>query len=673
MTQRATLLTFRFPLLTLLLLASVPAAAQPLLFEFLSPNAEAIGLFGFSVASVPDANGDGVADLLVGARNEAPGTSPNFAGRAYLFSGATGVLLHTLISPNEQFVGFFGSSVAGVPDADGDGRGDLLVGAPDEMGGRAYLFSGTTGALLFELVSPNEESGGPFGHSVSSVPDADGDGRGDLLVGAFNEDPGVSPSGAGRAYLFSGATGAILSTLVSPNEETNGNFGYSVAGVPDADGDGRGDLLVGAYREDPGPTNSALGQAYLFSGATGTLLQSIDSPNPNFEGRFGFSVAGVPDTNGDGRGDLLIGAFGEDPGTVPDETGRAYLFSGATGTLLHTLASPNEEQDGNFGYSVARVPDADGDGRGDLLIGAPNEDPGLSPAAAGRAYLFSGASGTLLFELSSLNEELGGEFGFSVAGVPDTDGDGRGDLLVGARDEGLGGRVYLFSGASGSGFNLTATNTSSLTVVPGGSVTFAYAVTNNTSNSASGDIFFVARRNGVVVATGRIRSGALPAGQTATGTFTQGVPQGAPAGTYTYELHIGQFPSVIADTETFTVTVTGSARTSGVTAWTVTDAAPWEISEALVSTSRAVETTVAAYPNPFRQRTALSFTLLTPDRVRLAVYDVLGREVAVLADGTLDAGSHEATFDAAGLPSGVYLWRLEAGAEVQAGRLTLLR
>ncbi len=80
-----------------------------------------------------------------------------------------------------------------------------------------------------------------------------------------------------------------------------------------------------------------------------------------------------------------------------------------------------------------------------------------------------------------------------------------------------------------------------------------------------------------------------------------------------------------------------------------------------------------AYPNPFRQQTALSFTLPSPERVRLAVYDVLGREVAVLFDGTAEAGRHEATLDGSGLPSGVYLWRLEAGAEVQKGRLTLLR
>ncbi len=271
-------------------------------------------------------------------------------------------------------------------------------------------------------------------------------------------------------------------------------------------------------------------------------------------------------------------------------------------------------------------------------------------------------------------------FGVSVAGVPDTDGDGRGDLLVGAYREDPGasptdaGRAYLFSGAAGSGFDLTATATTPLTVAPGGSITFAYAVTNNTDAAVSGDLFFVARQGANAVASGVIVSGTVQAGQTVTSTFTQPVPQGAPIGTYTYELSIGQFPSVIADTETFTVSVGGTARTGGAVAWAVPEAESWEAAASSAEVAvHAADAAVAAYPNPFRQQTALSFTLPSPERVRLAVYDVLGREVAVLYDGTAEAGQHEATFEGSGLPSGVYLWRLEAGAEVQTGRLTLLR
>ena len=677
-------------LLTLTAVLTRPAAAQPLLFELLSPNEETGGGFGDAVAAVPDADGDGFSDVLIAAAQEDPDSSPDGAGRAYLYSGASGVLLFELRSPNEQTGGRFGRSVAGVPDTDGDGRGDLLIGADREdpggspsRAGRAYLFSGATGALLFELQSPNEESNGDFGYLVAGVPDANGDGRGDLLITAPFEETGSSPTSAGRAYLFSGATGALLHELQSPNEEPDGRFGSNdVAGVPDTNGDERGDLLVTARLEDPGTSPTNAGRAYLFSGATGTLLHELQSPNEEAEGRFGFAAAGVPDADGDGRGDLLIGARFEDPGVSPSDAGRGYLFSGATGLLLFELQSPNEESGGYFGQSVASVPDVDGDGRGDLLVGASREDPGTSPQDAGRAYLFSGISGTLLREIVSPNEEMDGNFGDSTVGLLDADGDGRGDLLIGARNEDPGasptdaGRAYLFSGASGSGFNLTAMALDPLTVITGGSIRFTYTVTNNTDNIVFGDLYYVARdsTSGAVVAQGVITSGTLGAGETAAGTFTQSVPNGAQAGSYTYEVRIGQFPSAVADTETFTLVVIPAARMRGrAAAWSVTDASPWLEAGAPALAAGTVAEGLSAAPNPFVSATTLRFALEAPAAVRLVVYDALGREVARLADSPLEAGTHAVGFDGSGLPSGVYVWQLEAGERVETGRLTLLR
>src|SRR5690606_30338866 len=143
-----------------------PARGGPGIRELGSPNPQDDGQFGYAVAGVPDADGDGRGDLLVGAYQE-EGAGQSYAGRAYVFSGATGVLLHALVSPNPAFGRLFGSSVAGVPDVDGDGRGDLLVGEPGALGaglvGRAYVFSGATGALLHELASLDPEAGGLFG------------------------------------------------------------------------------------------------------------------------------------------------------------------------------------------------------------------------------------------------------------------------------------------------------------------------------------------------------------------------------------------------------------------------------------------------------------------------------------------------------------------------------
>ncbi len=79
----------------------------------------------------------------------------------------------------------------------------------------------------------------------------------------------------------------------------------------------------------------------------------------------------------------------ESPGTSPTEAGRAYVFSGQTGSLLSTLTSPNEETWGWFGVSVSGRGDVNGDGRADPMVGAHNEDPGASPSGAGRAYIFA--------------------------------------------------------------------------------------------------------------------------------------------------------------------------------------------------------------------------------------------------------------------------------------------
>ncbi len=141
------------------------------------------------------------------------------------------------------------------------------------------------------------------------------------------------------------------------------------------------------------------------------ILHDLASPDGEPYGRFGSAVAGVGDLDGDGVPDLLVGAWGESPGTSPDVAGRAYALSGADRSVLHTLASPNEQESGGFGFSVAGVPDADGDGVGDLLVGAVGESPGPSPNNAGRVYLYSGATGALLRTLASPSEQAGSDFG----------------------------------------------------------------------------------------------------------------------------------------------------------------------------------------------------------------------------------------------------------------------
>jgi hypothetical protein len=435
------------------LVACAPAWAQ----SRLTPTfPRAAGHFGASVAGVPDINGNGRGDVVVGAPYEDASGVPG-AGRVYVYNGATGMLMRVLTSPTPRVNGAFGYAVAGVPDMDGDGRGDILVGAPQEginpiATGKAYIFSGRTGVLRRQLNSPARQTGGNFGHAIAGLDDVDGDGFGDVVVGAPGEAPGLSLPGEGRAYVYSGRTGRLLHKVLAPHSVQNGGFGFSVAAVPDVNADGRGDFVVGAPRVNaPGaPINS--GRAYIFNGRTGQRIRQLQSAGQQENGFFGYSVGGLQDVDGDGGGDVVIGAPFDSPGTDPEGAGRAYIYNGRTGSFRRTLRSPFPQENGQFGISVAGVPDTLLDGWGDVIVGAWNEAPNAqaAPANAGRAYLYSGRLGQHFLTLRSPGEMVDGHFGVAVAGIPSTTASPRGDFVVGAAAENQGGhadlagRAYIF-------------------------------------------------------------------------------------------------------------------------------------------------------------------------------------------------------------------------------------
>jgi len=423
---------------------------QTLLLTLDDPNPQGDARFGFSLAVVGDVNGDGVPDLAVGASLQ--NVDGNFhQGQAFVFSGATGTLLLTLNDPNPQAYAAFGFSLAGIGDINGDGVPDLAVGAPFQRvdvprsQGQAFVFSGASGALLLTLDPPPQTSlFGFFGTSLASVGDVNGDTVPDLAVAA--SDPGVSGLCQGRAFLFSAATGALLLTLDNPDQQNLSGFsGHSLAGVGDVNGDGVPDLAVGAWRQDVGGT-SGQGQAFVFSGATGDLLLTLDDPNPQRFAAFGLSVTGVGDVNGDTVPDLAVGAPRQNVGGNFSQ-GQAFVFSGATGDLLLTLDDPNPQRSASFGLSLTGVGDVNGDGVPDLAVGTILKDLGGN-LNQGQAFVFSGATGALLLTLNDPNPKAHAAFGFSLAGVGDINGDGVPDLAVGAFRQEVGsnlqGQVFVF-------------------------------------------------------------------------------------------------------------------------------------------------------------------------------------------------------------------------------------
>jgi hypothetical protein len=321
------------------------ATTGSLLQTFNDPTPIGTDNFGFSVS----VSGDNV---LIGAN--ADDTKGVNVGQAHLFSAATGVLLRTFNDPTITTSDEFGYSVS----ISGD---NVLIGArnDDTKGagvGQAHLFSASTGSLLQTFNDPTPTTSDGFGHSVSISGN-------NVLIGAVNDDTmGFS---VGQVHLFSAATGDLLRTFNDPTVTASDEFGHSVS----ISGD---DVLIGAFGDDTSGVNS--GQAYLFSAATGNLLQTFNNPTPATSDNFGFSVSISSDN-------VLIGARGDE--TMGFRVGQAYLFSAGTGDLIETLDDPTPVSSDNFGAAVS----VSGN---NVLVGAFGHVV-VGQGAIGQAHLFSAA------------------------------------------------------------------------------------------------------------------------------------------------------------------------------------------------------------------------------------------------------------------------------------------
>lgn len=376
--------------------------------------------FGSAVAAAGDVNGDGFADVIIGAYSAAPG-GLSFAGSAFVHSGADGSLLHQFDGAAE--LDYFGSAVGGAGDVNGDGFDDLLVGAPgvdvglESAAGRAYVYSGLDGSLLYQF--DGVEYHDRLGSAVCGVGDVNLDGRGDFLIAAPLANPSDLES-AGSVFLHSGFDGSLLQQF--DGTEVNEELGATLAAAGDVDNDGRNDFIIATPEANAGGYFLA-GRARVHSGSDFSVLLTLEGTAE--AQRLAWSAANAGDVDMDGHDDVILGAPYATPASVL-RAGMAQVYSGFDGSLLMQING--RQRDDNFGMSVAGGPDFNQDGFDDLIIGASRVNGSAGPDT-GQVNIISGADESVLrlYE-GTFNSNLG----YSAATLGDIDGNGLDDFAMGA-------------------------------------------------------------------------------------------------------------------------------------------------------------------------------------------------------------------------------------------------
>jgi hypothetical protein len=375
---------------------------------------------GASVAVAGDVNADGFGDLIVGAWGADLGGTDSGAAYLYLgAAGASFDASADAVLLGAGSGDGFGTHVAGAGDVNGDGYADVVVGAPYSDlpyadAGRAYLYYGGAGAFSTVAVAilSGEAPADNYGDQVASGGDLNGDGCADLVIVASHNDLGGTD--AGKVYVYLGGSGSLDTTPDATFLGTSSaRLEYGAGSAGDVNDDGFDDLLLGSNYDDASSTDA--GRAWVYLGGPGTVLDTmadttIDGPVAGTG--LGYSVAGAGDLNADGYADIVVGATASSVGGP--YSGAAYVyFGGPSG--VDAIADAELVGGGAseaFGRSVSGAGDVNGDGYGDLIAG------GDGGGGAGVARFYLGGPGATFDPTpdATLFGTMAGQlFGFSVA------------------------------------------------------------------------------------------------------------------------------------------------------------------------------------------------------------------------------------------------------------------
>ena len=353
-----------------------PSATPSLTLEANIPGAA----FGHCVASAGDVNGDGYADVIIGAPQS------NGVGMAYLYHGsAAGLSTTPALTLSGTSGSQFGYAVFKAGDHNADGYSDVLVGAPGSD--LVHVYPGSaTGLVPTPVIFNGPVPGSRFGAAVCTAGDVNGDGFSDMIVGAPDLSDGQALEGG--FYVYAGALLNLPTTAIfwAASNVAGRKLGTAVAGIGDANGDGFFDVAGGAPFTSSPEVNEGSLQMY-FGGAVPSGFVGSGVVQSNIPGALmGTSVAEAGDVNGDGYADMIVGLPGISNGQANEGSAFVYLGSPTGISATNYQAVESDVANEASGSSVAGGGDHDGDGYSDIIVGSPTAAPTLANEGLFRTY-----------------------------------------------------------------------------------------------------------------------------------------------------------------------------------------------------------------------------------------------------------------------------------------------
>ncbi|QOJ28035.1 MAG: FG-GAP repeat protein [Ignavibacteriales bacterium] len=732
-----------------------------------------LSYFGVSMSSSGDLNGDGFADLIVGGNQYSTANNTN-RGRVWVYLGGSNMdTIPDLMIDGEAALNHFGVSVGHIGDVNGDGYGDFMASAYNYGGGlgRIYLYYG--GAVLdgvYDLKSTGPAANGlSWGRRISGAGDVNGDGFADAMFSSYGYNS------QGRVYILYG--GAAMDSVidVTLTGEASSNLGISLASAGDVNGDGYGDIVVGASTY-----SSSTGRAYIYYGGSSMSTSASVTLTGTSGSRLGSVVSTAGDQNNDGYSDILVTSS---PNSLPNTSLVQIYYGGANMDSQADIIRSSYGYD-LFASSAAYLGDINGDRMPDYIIGAPDRS---NSNLAGKAYLYlSYAPQTLVPKINYIRDVPGDDGGQLTVNWLRIGYDVPGDTVLSEYtiERTLPGGIF------GNAWEEIAS------VTPRFNVRYSYTIkTPVDSNAKTSGVYYyriVARGadkndywisnmvpaysvdnlsplpvqyfssqpggNGVTLVWKENRESDLygyyiyrssnshfnpdslsPIAVTRDTTYTDTAPL---EGSLYYFIRAqdknGNFSSVVSNSnnplpvelDLFSARINGKnvvlnwrtqteiniysftveRKVYGDVKWdeigevqgsmnsnspkrysftdygvlpgkyiyrlaiTETDGYKTYSPEALIDFGNPqIYSLSQNYPNPFNPLTTIEFSLPAASAVKIAVYDMLGNRVSELLNEKREAGYYSLPFDASALPSGVYVYRIEAGEFTSVKKMTLIK